>query len=152
VNAARGDSRSVYVTESAERSHPIETGGILLGVQIGGRPCVTRVVEIASDDRSETHYRLPGGQTKKHVRDARKQDRRVGYLGEWHSHPADRGPSSGDRATMRGLSYFLSLPLPLLIVVRRGPVGGYLDVRQAIFPMLVTREVRLVGDVPGPLN
>jgi hypothetical protein len=53
---------------------------------------------------------------------------------------------------MRGLSYFLSLPLPLLIVVRRGPVGGYLDVRQAIFPMLVTREVRLVGDVPGPLN
>lgn len=160
MNAVRGDSRYVYVTEAAqrhlldaaERSHPIETGGILIGVKVGGRPCVTQVVEIASDDRSETHYRLPGGQTKIHVLRARREDARVGYLGEWHSHPANRGPSSGDGVTMRALSYIFSSPFPLLVVVRRGRAGGYLDVRQAIFPLLVSREVRLMGDVPEPPN
>lgn len=152
----RDDSRVVYVTEAAQqallaaaaKSHPLETGGILIGVRAEGRPCVTLAIEVTTDDRSERHYRLPAGETKKRVTEARLLDPRVGYLGEWHSHPADVGPSGQDRGAMRALSYVLSSPFPLLIIVRRGESGDYLNVWQSIFFTLQPRNPRLIGDLP----
>lgn len=137
------------LVNAATGSLPLETGGILLGVKLNGRPCVVSAIEIPSKDRSRAHYRLPGGQTKKRVIEARKVDGRVGYLGEWHSHPADVGPSAQDRGAMRLLSYVQSSPCPLLIVARLGPTGYYLDVRQSIFFTLQKRSLRLVGELPA---
>jgi hypothetical protein len=34
------------------------------------------------------------------VDEERRLDRRVGYLGDWHSHPADAPPSPTDKATL----------------------------------------------------
>jgi proteasome lid subunit RPN8/RPN11 len=139
------------VRASARSAHPNETGGILLGVTADGKPWITQAIEIHSHDRGRRHYRLPYDRTHEAVHTARKADPRVGYLGEWHSHPADVGPSPIDRATMRRIAY-LRQPWfgPVLIVVRRTSTGYDLDTRQVVFPLLRKRCLSLTGDLPEP--
>ena len=108
--ALMSENVSAALRRYARKADPDETGGILLGVRTNGRPWITGAVEIASRDRGRSHYRLPAGATTPVVTRARQQDPRLGYLGEWHSHPADIGPSPTDRATMRRLA--LRCPAP----------------------------------------
>lgn len=141
------ESASATLRRLARSAHPNETGGILLGVRNGGRPWITQAAEIPSTDRGRSHYRLPADTTTVAVARARKTDPRLGYLGEWHSHPTDVGPSPTDRATMRRLA----LPHPriglVLIVVRRRDGVPWLDVREMAFPFLRCREAALTGDI-----
>lgn len=134
----------------ARKARPNETGGILLGVRTAGRPWIARAVEIPTSDRGRHHYRLPAGATTPAVLDARRSDPRLGYLGEWHSHPADVGPSATDRATMRRLSLRNPRTGLVLIIVRTGPDSDWLDVRETAFPCLRCRETVTTGDLPPP--
>lgn len=141
------ESASTALRRLAKRSHPKETGGILLGVRNGDRPWVTRAIEIPSIDRGRNHYRLPAGATTPAVAHAREKDPRLGYLGEWHSHPSDVGPSPTDRATMRRLALRHPRTGLLLIVVRRRESDSWLDAREMTFPLLHRRELTLTGDL-----
>ncbi len=132
----------------AREAHPQETGGILLGVRTTGRPWITQAVEIPTPDRGRSHYRLPAGATTLAVQRARADDSRLGYLGEWHSHPVDVGPSPTDRATMRRLALRSPRTGIVLIVVRRGATGHRLDVREMTFPFLRCRGAVTTGDLP----
>lgn len=153
----RPDSPQVLMSENvsavlrrhARKAEPDETGGILLGVRTNGRPWITVAVEIASPDRGHSHYRLPAGATSPAVARARQQDPRLGYLGEWHSHPADVGPSPTDRATMRRLALRCLGTGLILIVVRRGHQGHWLDIRETAFPFLRRHDAVLTGDLPS---
>lgn len=136
----------------ARKAHPNETGGILLGVRTAGRPWIVRAVEIPTRDRGRHHYRLPAGTTTAAVRDARGSEPRLGYLGEWHTHPADVGPSPTDRATMRRLSLRSPRTRLVLIIVRDGPDGHWLDVHETSFPFLRCREAVSTGDLPPPAS
>lgn len=92
-------------------------------------------------------YELPAGVTTPIVRQARESDPRVGYLGDWHSHPADRQASLTDLQTYRRVLRFAfgrAEQAPLLVVVRLSPGGWVLDVmatrswRRAPKPVSVT--------------
>lgn len=139
---------SAVLRRHAREAEPNETGGILLGVRTNGRPWITHAVEIASQDRGRSHYRLPAGATSPAVDRARQQDPRLGYLGEWHSHPTDVGPSPTDRATMRRLALRCLGTGLILIVVRRGQQGHWLDLRETAFPFLRKQDAVLTGDLP----
>jgi Prokaryotic homologs of the JAB domain len=89
--------------EAAGRSHPHETGGILIGVWADGRPWVTHVFEVKSPESGPTHYVLPAGATRVHVEEMRRADTRIGYLGDWHSHAMDAAASDVDSQTVRRL-------------------------------------------------
>lgn len=132
----------------ARNAHPNETGGILLGVRTAGRPWITLAIEIPTPDRGRSHYRLPAGTTTAAVRSARNEEPRLGYLGEWHSHPADVGPSPTDRATMRRLALRSPRTGIVLIVVRHGIDGHRLDVREMTLPFLRSRRPVTTGDLP----
>src|SRR5438046_7342933 len=107
AQASRGslDGSVVLVAESAEafmrtaaaRAYPHETGGILLGVWAERRPWVTHAREIGSPDRGPTHYVLPAGKTRALVEQMQHLDARLGYLGDWHTHPAEAAASPVDR-------------------------------------------------------
>jgi proteasome lid subunit RPN8/RPN11 len=136
---------------AAARSHPNETGGILVGVEHAGHPWVTGVIEIVTGDRGRHHYKIPGGATQPAVLAARRTDPRVGYLGDWHSHPADVGPSSKDLATLVLISVKSPLkPNPTLVVVRNTSGGRVLDVRRFVGVTPRVCEVRYLGDLPMP--
>jgi proteasome lid subunit RPN8/RPN11 len=132
----------LWVTESAVRqlsdaakaSHPDETGGILLGVYAGGVPWVTRTVEIPTKERGPRRFLIPAGRTTSLVKQAREDDPRLGYLGDWHSHPADVGPSKTDLMSLGLVSVrHPRQPNPTLVVVRRRGEGRYgLDTRRIV--------------------
>lgn len=117
--------RTVDVSERAQRelrrlaegAIPDETGGVLVGCMIDERPVVTEVVEIHDETATDREYRVPEGATANAVAAARQRDARLGYLGEWHSHPDGSGPSTLDIAAMLGAAEDSGTSEPVLILV-----------------------------------
>lgn len=137
------------MTCAAHGSHPIETGGVLVGVHVNGQPWVTAAVEIPSPERGRRHYKIPAGTTQPAVLAAREADHRLGYLGDWHSHPNDSGPSPTDLATLALISIkHPREPNPTMIVVRRSAMGYKLDARRILAAGHRTCEISLTGDLP----
>ena len=152
--------RSVLITETALADvralaglrYPSETGGVLVGVKARQTVWIVAAIELQGESSSR-HYEVPKGATQKAVLQARQQpDQRVGYVGEWHSHTDDSGPSSTDRATMRAIAWFVTPPSwrgPLLVLVRRNHSGYVVDGYRASFPRLVPIELVPTGPLPN---
>jgi proteasome lid subunit RPN8/RPN11 len=141
------------MTTTAASGHPDEGGGVLLGVLTAdGRPWITKAVTVASSEATGNSYVLPGSARPRTVDRARKHDDRLGYLGDWHSHPADLGPSAEDSRTMRRLARTTpGGPNPVLIIARRLAEGGYaIDARESSARRLRRLEVLAAGDLATP--
>ena len=148
----------VWITETARdtliaaacREYPFETGGVLIGVFAWGRPWVTNAIEICAT-RSSTHYfELPSGARNRTVSRLRREDGRLGYLGDWHSHPMDVGPSGADRSTMARLALNGDCRHPLLFIVRRTREKYEIDPRQWTCASL--RRLRIIEAGPLPAS
>ena len=144
------ESAEALMREAALRAHPRETGGILVGVWADRRPWVTRACEVPSADSGLAHYVLPAGVTRTLVEQLQRSDPRLGYLGDWHTHPMDMPASQVDRQTIRRLAVTTGRAggeIVLLVARRRGDhyvfdadVGN----RRGIRPASITRT----GDLP----
>lgn len=141
------ESAHAAMVSAAQAALPTETGGVLLGVLADGDPWVTRAVELLSTDSGPSHFRIAAGRTRAAVREARKSEPRLGYLGEWHSHPADIGPSTTDRSTMRRLAARATKVAPILVVVRATTAGWSLDAHQASVGRVTSRALIYTGDL-----
>ena len=130
---------------------PTETGGVLLGCFIDGRPVVSAVVEIGDDDATPTAYHVPEGATQDAVSAARAMDARLGYIGEWHSHPSGAGPSTLDVAAMASLADSdAEATKPVLLIVQ--PLDGEPERIEAYVSTegrLKLADVCLTGDLPA---
>lgn len=143
------ESARATLTAAAARAHPCETGGILIGVLADGHPWVTTAIEIPTTERGRAHYRIPGGATHAAVERSRATDDRLGYLGDWHTHPADAGPSPTDLATLSIISVaHPRTPNPTQIIVRRNPTGYSLDARRVVHFTPRACRIVLTGDLP----
>jgi proteasome lid subunit RPN8/RPN11 len=144
------------INEAAAAAHPCETGGILVGV-IGhagggsGRPWVTHAVEVRSRESGPTRYALPGGAREPIVRELRKTDLRLGYLGDWHSHPVNVDPSGTDVAAIASIAITGDCPRPVLFVVRRMNGCYEIDARQWTGASLRRLQVRDAGPLEAAL-
>ena len=120
------------VVRAAHEHHPVEIGGVLVGVSVRRRPWATAAAVVPSRCQTPTYYTLPQGARHVAVEAARKHDRRIGYVGDWHAHPADIGPSETDLATMRRLAADVDAgcPRPVLLIARRVGHEYRLDVWQ----------------------
>lgn len=148
---------TIDLTERAqERLHelggaalPVETGGILLGCHVDGRPVVTDVFEITDDNATEDRYRVPEGAARTAVTSARERDARLGYLGEWHSHPSGEGPSPLDVAAMLALDADDDTTEPILVLVHpRGSGRGQLDCFVTRHGRVTEATICSTGDLP----
>jgi proteasome lid subunit RPN8/RPN11 len=144
------DAAREEMIEAAAATHPSETGGVLAGVVLGrglgaGRPWVTHAVEVRSRKSGPGHYELPAGARERVVTRLRRRDPRLGYLGDWHSHPADLDPSRTDADSMASASVTGDCRRPLLLVVRRSPDGYEIDARQWTGAALRRLQVRGSG-------
>ncbi|WMY79101.1 SAVED domain-containing protein [Citricoccus sp. I39-566] len=135
-----------YETISFETANhlPRETGGILLGYQENGTIVATHAMVVEGQ----------GATTNKYVRDdiradellqefleQRTDDDPIGYVGEWHSHPAPSGPSTIDHAAMRATAKVNSAPIALLVFAP-GATGAFfgLIARRQRFGKTTTKE------------
>lgn len=134
--------------ERAELSRPLETGGVLVGVLRDGAPWITAAIEIIDRGRTSASFVIPAGTTPLAVEAARLRDGRVGYLGDWHSHPANVPASGTDRATLRGNARRRGKPreVPaLLVVVRDAGTEWEIDVLRDAGGVQMPAEFVLTG-------
>lgn len=143
------ESAQAAMFAAATKAHPNETGGILVGVHLDKQPWVTHAIEVATPDSGRHHFKIPGGATQPAVLNARRIDHRLGYLGDWHTHPASVGPSPTDLATLALFSIKHPLtPNPTLVVVRRNGESYVLDARRITARTPRQCDMRSVGDLP----
>lgn len=143
------------LVRASRASSPYETGGILLGLKGDGHLWVTRAVEVPPIAPQLARYVLPAGMTHELVSRARTEDERLGYLGDWHSHPADAGASGTDLQTYgRAVRYATRRreTHPLLIVVRRTESEWILEptVMKLFGARAVAATLTVTGCAPGP--
>ncbi|MBI3747937.1 MAG: Mov34/MPN/PAD-1 family protein [Chloroflexi bacterium] len=150
---------SVYIVEDAMASicalaiaaEPFETGGLIVGVTTADSLWITRFLEVAVAKRHRSRFLIPAGATHPVIDDARTEDPRVGYLGDWHSHPVDVGPSSIDFSTLVDLAVGSLGHRRLLGLVR--PIGPSWTLELWSvnrFRRPRRAEYQLTGPVPPP--
>ncbi len=135
------------MVNAARNAHPDETGGLLLGVRVGRTFWITEAVEVTTGNRGATSFWLPEGVTSSIVDSARANDARLGYVGEWHVHPANVGPSPKDATTMRRLSLLMRRRAILMLVVR---VDTDYQLRATSWSLRGCREFAIVRTGPLP--
>lgn len=105
------------IAAAAAAAHPRETGGILLGWWDDGRVAVRHAVEVPDPHATMNSW----SRDELHAQDAldtalaEYQHPWLGYVGDWHSHPAACGASGQDLASIRRASRQYEQPLVLLI-------------------------------------
>ena len=153
--------RRVYLTDvaaetirgAAAAAFPDEIGGVLVGVHLPDGPWITDAIVIEPDEPTPARYELAAGATRPAVNDARRTDGRVGYVGEWHSHPNGSAPSLTDRTTMAQIRRPETTgPNPVLIVARRTGDRYELDTRVAVARRLVPTPTASTGPLPASVE
>lgn len=134
-------------TTTARSALPNETGGVLVGCDIDGRTVVTHALEIPDPTASPTNYTVPAGAAEPAVQAATTDDDRLGYLGEWHSHPSGGPPSVTDRATMMELQDTSGTGSPVLLLVDPSVESARLAAHVAAGDRLVPAEVVATGEI-----
>jgi proteasome lid subunit RPN8/RPN11 len=129
------DLRAVDAISSAGRaSIPSETGGILLGWETTSGFELTDALVIDDPSASTTSYtRNPEASQAAldHVLLAQPDGSPLGYIGEWHSHPAPCPPSSSDVRAMRRIGKQLS-DRPCVLLVAAFHSEGNMDLHGLI--------------------
>jgi integrative and conjugative element protein (TIGR02256 family) len=121
--------------QHARAAHPRETGGLLLGWWQDRVPVVIDGIEVLDPDATRTRWtRHPAAAELALQAALDEHEPCVGYVGDWHSHPADQGPSGSDLRQLRQDSR--DQPGALALAVIRH--GGRADTRLALSGRLVT--------------
>lgn len=137
------------IRQAARRAYPDETGGVLLGSPVDRRPVVAEAVEIGDLEATPISYRVGKGKVAGEVVRSRDRDSRLGYLGEWHSHPLGTGPSPKDTATMLGVAEETDAKAPVLLLVHpQEDVGKDLHAFVTTAAGLKPAELATTGGLP----
>lgn len=133
---------------SATDAKPLETGGVLVGVLRDGEPWITSAVEVIDVGRTSASFVIPAEATPIAVEAAQEYDGRVGFIGMWHSHPANVAASPTDKATLRREARRRGRPknVPaIMVVVRATEAGWCLDAVRDVGKVLQPVEIVLTG-------
>lgn len=96
-----------------------ETGGILLGWRHATGVHVEQALEVPDRQAGHTWYRrrhAPAEAALAAILDQLPEGSDLGYVGEWHTHPAPVGPSFCDRRELRRISGKTTNEVALLVV------------------------------------
>jgi integrative and conjugative element protein (TIGR02256 family) len=116
--------RLSFIIQESRKTYPRETGGILAGYEESGIIKITFVTgpgPKAVDARAS--FLRDGEYCQRELDKIFEQTNgTTDYLGEWHSHPFDIGPSRRDRDSLREISvdakYAVSRPVMGLCIKR----------------------------------
>jgi len=113
----------------AEAAAPNETGGILLGWWTKNGIVVESAIEVHDPAATGTSWARheDTAQAALHAELGRLDHPWLGYVGDWHSHPATVGASGVDLASLVRASRQYKSPLALVV----HQPGGQFDVRVA---------------------
>jgi proteasome lid subunit RPN8/RPN11 len=138
-------SATTLITAAAAASHPRETGGVLLGWWDVGAICVRRAVEVRDPLATATSWNRDQQAAQAALDITLTDDPHpwLGYVGDWHTHPAACGPTRHDLAEIRRISR--QYPQPLLLLIHRA--DSRFD--QVVAHRGRTRTASLIGSASG---
>lgn len=124
----------------AAKAHPLETGGLLLGWWEGNALAIVDCVEVPDPHagRSSWLRREKVAQQALSRVLADRDDPHLGYVGDWHSHPADVGASRPDLRELRRVSRQYERQVALAVV----RYGGRVDLSFALAGRLLPSSPR----------
>lgn len=127
VNVSRQALDSIQ--RAAEQAHPRETGGVLLGWWQDPAVWVELAVEVPDPDATGNGWTRHEETAQQALDDAVRGAEHpwLGYVGDWHSHPAACNASRNDVTAIRRASRQYDKPLVLLV----HRVDGTIDSRAA---------------------
>ena len=131
---------------------PQETGGILLGFRTLDLVVVTRALTVP-DPRSSRHtYRRHRRRAQAQMAAAGiNETPGIGYVGEWHTHPADCPPSRIDIRALTATARLTTAPVALIVLAYRADrsvaVHGLTAVREP-WPVPAVSPVQLFSASP----
>lgn len=101
----------------ARRFAVAERGGILVGYRAKGLIAIHDALVVEDPGATHTQYirRRPAAQLVLDEWLATIENPLLGYVGEWHTHPAPSPPSAVDRAAARALALRSREPLALVV-------------------------------------
>ena len=129
---------------TARRSEPKETGGLLIG-WIDARTIVVRhVLEVPDRDATHTNWTRSEKRANEALTRflAEAEHPWLGYVGDWHAHPAPVGPSQTHKRSLKKDSRTVTQPLAL--IVRRS--DGTIDVLTAQRGIVARTTVTSLGE------
>ncbi|SHN88825.1 integrative and conjugative element protein, VC0181 family [Geodermatophilus obscurus] len=105
------------IAAAAAAAHPRETGGLLLGWWDAGHVVVRHAVEVPDPGATTNSWSRDEPQAQAALDAALDEHQHpwLGYVGDWHSHPAPCGASSQDVTSIRRASRQYTQPLVLLV-------------------------------------
>ncbi|MEO3922751.1 Mov34/MPN/PAD-1 family protein [Micromonosporaceae bacterium B7E4] len=127
---------------------PHETGGILLGFRTPSLVVVTRTVTVVDPQSSWRGYVRRHRQAQARMAIGRGDAPPVvGYVGEWHTHPADIGPSRTDLRALAAIARLAQGPVVLVVLADPAQglsrVHGRVAICQDIWPVAAINPVRI---------
>jgi integrative and conjugative element protein (TIGR02256 family) len=96
---------------------PCETGGILIGYRTGDDVVIERTLEIPDSAATAFSYRRDHAMAQRALElQLESAQAHLGYVGEWHSHPAPAGASGQDVREIAAISRLSAHPVALLVL------------------------------------
>jgi len=105
------------IRRAAEQAHPRETGGLIIGYRIGSTVVVAHAVEVPDEAATSHAYTRREGPAQDALNLARARlGAPMGYVGDWHSHPASASPSRMDKSALRRTALQFKLPIGQVVI------------------------------------
>ena len=139
------------IIDASQAAAPLETGGALIGTTISERTVVVAAIELPDTAATDENFTIAEGRVAEAVESARHDDPRLGYVGEWHSHPNGGGVSTTDRATMMTIAADTDVDAPILVIA--SPNDPTWNIEAIMASPDTTRSItfELCGDI-GPTD
>jgi proteasome lid subunit RPN8/RPN11 len=140
--------------ELSQAALPDETGGVLIGCLVDGRPLIAEAIEVPDQHATDRSFTISEGRVPEVVAEATRHDHRLGYLGEWHSHPDGAEPSPADIGTMLVLAgaEASQFHAPLLLLVHPSTTGpGDVRAFSTTDSRFTSATLSVAGDLPDDL-
>lgn len=119
-----------FMLKESTLSFPHETGGMLVGKFDGNCAVITSATGPGPKaERTPTEFRRDGEYSQWVLDETvAKSDGAQDYIGEWHSHPMNSGPSGKDFASLRWIAQNpnYAITQPVLGICRRHKDGIWL--------------------------
>lgn len=134
IRVSRSASKRIH--SAARRADPRETGGLLLGWWQDGSIVIDSVIVLADNGATGTSWTRYEDQAQERldtVLDVNR-DPYLGYVGDWHSHPAPVGASHTDLRSLTRSSKQYQHPLALVIRLSDGTLRPYVAKRGKLKP------------------
>jgi integrative and conjugative element protein (TIGR02256 family) len=125
VRVVVASSVALFIAERAQQAAPKETGGLLLGWWEDTTVVVGHAVEVSDPDATTRTWSRREQAAQAALESALRDLGHpwLGYVGDWHSHPAIADASPTDERSLRQASSQYTKPLALLVHQPNGHLG-----------------------------